>query len=586
MTVRGRPSSWPVPATGGGRALRGPGAFGGARALLGALVTGLVLLGPVPNGALAGAPHGRCTLGSSARKPSCGPVGPISADGGPFLTDATGRVVILHGVDAVEKLPPYELYVDPGKPWDFSAADARAIASLGFTVVRLGILWQGIEPGKLGPNSPRVCAPGLPGDPHQWDGSVARAYLSHVVETVDLLGRYGVFSLLDMHQDVYNQVFAGEGAPAWAVCTDGLPPTNTGNWSANYAEPAVGVAYDHFFDNDVVGNLQGNYDRAWRLVAETFAHNPFVLGYDLFNEPFSTEVLTGAGAAEFDARLECFYTGRRHPGELAGSPTPLVCPPTDPASGLIPTIRAVDRSHPIFYEPDVSSSSGNADWIGPMPYRHLVLDFHDYCLAASFDPALRSSTPVCPTAEDQAVSAQATARAKAADAENPGGPAWFLSEFGAEHADPDLAHMVALADAHLLGFAYWQWKLYGDPTGGPNEPLATTGKDGKPVVDPARAAILSEPYAEAIAGIPLLVRYDPTDDAFSLLYEPDHRLVAPTVVFVPASLHYPHGYCASASGARIASAPGASHLTLSADPHAASVELRILPGQCSARSAA
>ncbi len=523
-----------------------------------------------------------CPAGHSAGVAACGPVGPIASTGGAFLKDSYGRDLILHGVDAVYKHAPYELYVDPGKPWNFTAADAKAIASLGFDMVRLGILWKGIEPGTLAPNSPQICTPGLPGHANQWNASIAKSYISKVKETVDLLGKYGIFSLVDMHQDVYNEMFAGEGAPNWAVCTDGLPATNTGNWSANYAEPAVGVAYNHFWNNDVIGNLQGNYDRAWRMVAKSFAGNRYVLGYDLFNEPFSTEVFSVGGAAEFDARLECFYTGSAHPGSLSGSPVPLTCPPTDPAEGAIPTIRSVDPTHPIFYEPDVSSDFGNADWIGPMPYKHLVLNFHDYCLAASFYTGFRSSSPVCPTQEQQAFSSQATARTNAADKQNPGGPAWFMSEFGAEPANTDLADMVAFANEHLVGWAYWQWKYYNDPTGGPSEGLASTGANGAPIVHQGRAAMLSEPYAQATAGTPLAMSYDPSTDVFSYSYQPNHRITQPTVVFVPTYRHYPRGYCALAEGARVTSAPGSTHLTLVAGRASSLVTLRIVPAPCGA----
>src|ERR1039457_7027993 len=43
--------------------------------------------------------------------------GPITSPDGPYLYDQQGRVVFLHGVNAVYKRPPYELYPAPGKPW-------------------------------------------------------------------------------------------------------------------------------------------------------------------------------------------------------------------------------------------------------------------------------------------------------------------------------------------------------------------------------------------------------------------------------------------------------------------------------------
>ncbi|MDA8185366.1 MAG: cellulase family glycosylhydrolase [Actinomycetota bacterium] len=514
-----------------------------------------------------------CSLGASSRRAACGPVGPITSSGGPFLRDAYGRAVILHGVNAVYKHAPYELYASPGKAWNFSAADAKAIAGLGFDVVRLGILWQGIEPGTAPADSPSICTPGSPGHAHQWNQAVADAYLAKVQQTVDLLGHYGVFTLLDMHQDVFNQAFAGEGAPNWAVCTNGIPANNTGNWRANYGEPAVAAAYSHFWENNVTGNLQGNYDRAWRAVARRFVGNPNVLGYDLFNEPFSSvAAFSPPGTAAFDALLECFYTGTAHPGSLSGSRAPLVCPPTDPRQGVIPTIRSVDPNHSIFYEPDVSSDWGNTDWIGPMPYSHLVLDFHDYCATA---PA------GCPAEEQQVFSSQARARELAADHANPGGPSWFMSEFGAEPASTGLAGMVALADQHLVGWTYWQWKYYGDPTGNPSEGLAGTNPTtGAPVLRAAKAGIVSEPYAQAVAGTPTSMGYDPTTDAFHLTYRTDRSIHQPTVVFVPVRIHYHGGYCAVPKGARVTSTAGSSHLTLAAIRDAATVTLTIEAGRC------
>ena len=112
-----------------------------------------------------------------------------------------------------------------------------------------------------------------------------------------------------MHQDVYNELFDGEGAPNWAVCTGGASNTEApGRWSQNYGTAAAGAAYRHFWTNDVVGDLQGEYDRVWAAVATYFRGDPWVLGYDPFNEPFSTSLVT-SGDEKFDGQLECFYTG-------------------------------------------------------------------------------------------------------------------------------------------------------------------------------------------------------------------------------------------------------------------------------------
>ena len=142
--------------------------------------------------------------------------------------------------------------------------------------------------------------------------------MARLTKTVDLLGRFHIYTILDMHQDVYNQMFDGEGAPRWAVCTDGVPSVDPpGRWSLEYATKAAGIAFHHFWDNNVRGDLQGQYDQVWGDVAHAFRGNRWILGYDPFNEPFSTSLIR-FGDEHFDSQLECFYTGTAH----IGAPVP------------------------------------------------------------------------------------------------------------------------------------------------------------------------------------------------------------------------------------------------------------------------
>src|SRR5580692_8882926 len=239
--------------------------------------------------------------------------GQLHAESGPFLTDSHGRVVMLRGVNAVYKRAPFELYADPGKDWNFSPEDAERMAALGFNVVRLGVIWEGLEPGTLGPNNAAICSPGPSHDPHQFNASVASAYLAKVAKTVDLLGKYHIYTLLDMHEDVYSSEFGGEGAPPWAVCTDSYPiGTLPGRWSNTYNDPGLRTAVQHFWTNDVVGDLQGEYDHVWQTVAHYFSSNPWIAGYDPINEPFTrdlTKTSAPPGSPLVAGHLECFYTG-------------------------------------------------------------------------------------------------------------------------------------------------------------------------------------------------------------------------------------------------------------------------------------
>ena len=135
------------------------------------------------------------------------PKGPLS-NTGRWITDARGRVVILHGLNMVYKLPPYE----PGAV-GFGADDAGFLRRNGFNTVRLGLIHKAVEP-----------------QPGQYDS----AYIDAIRSTERMLAARGIFSLLDFHQDLYNEKFEGEGFADWAVLDDGLPAEPLTGFPASY----------------------------------------------------------------------------------------------------------------------------------------------------------------------------------------------------------------------------------------------------------------------------------------------------------------------------------------------------------------
>jgi len=501
--------------------------------------------------------------------------GPIHSPGGPFLYDQEGRVVFFHGVNAVYKHPPYEVYPAPGKPWNFGTADASLMARLGLNVVRLGMSWKGLEPGTAPANDPAICTPGPPHDPGQFSKTVLDAYLSKVKETVDLLGRFHIYTLLDMHQDVYNELFDGEGAPNWAVCTSGAPNTEPpGRWSKNYGTAAAGAAYRHFWTNDVVGDLQGEYDRVWAAIASYFRGDPWILGYDPFNEPFSTSLVT-SGDEKFDGQLECFYTGSSFVGAPSHGAPPITCPPGDPAVGVVPTIQTADPGALVFYEPDIFSSRGSPNFVGPMTFANLVFNVHVYCGQRSGKTGNPTNIAACASQEQRSLSTRSEDRNDLGSAAQPGGPAWFLSEFGATSNPVLLDRLTMEADRALVGWTYWSWKFYADPTGSSAEGLVTSTGQLR-----TTATVLSRTYPEAIAGRPKSISFDPTSGAFQLAYVPNHAIHAPTVIFVSTQVHYPGGYCALVSGGTVVSSVGSEILLVANDHTARSVSVTVTRGAC------
>ncbi len=512
--------------------------------------------------------------------PANGPVGPFRAPGGPELLDRDGRVVLLHGVDLVYKIPPYEVEVGGTGRNVLTSAEAQHMAQLGFDVVRLGIIWKGLEPGTAPINAAGICTPGTPraSGPGQFNARIFDTYLDRLQATIALLARYGISSLIDMHQDVYNEAFGGEGAPNWAVCTDGIEPKpqrGVADWSVNYTGPGVSEAYGHFWDNDVVGNLQGEFDSLWTRVATRLRGNPWVVGYDPFNEPYGPGLSADPDNPAFDAELQCFYTGRAHPG-LDQNGQPVSCPADDPEEGLIPRLETADPTHLVAYEGNYSTDSGVPNHVGPMDYKNLVLNFHDYCfLHVPNGPEPADFGSVCGPLERTVFAQHAQERANDATPEQPAGPGWLLTEFGATTDTADLGRITSDADTDLVGWIYWQWIDYPDPTGSHSSALWPARK-----ATAAQLNVLSETYASAVAGTPVSMSFDPATAAFSLRYRSNPTVTAPTVVVVPVAVHYPHGYCLRVTGGRVTSHRGASRVDIDNGRASTLVTVSVTRGSC------
>lgn len=187
---------------------------------------------------------------------------------GARLRDHHGRHRVLHGINLVAKgnRRPTGSFVDRGFRGSWTPGDLTDLASRGFTLVRLGVIWAAVEP-----------------EPGRYDD----AYLGWVREQLDAIHDAGMLAILDSHQDLYSQNYS-DGAPTWATLTD-HEFADTDLWSDAYlTSPAVHEALDRFWENapgpDGVG-LQDRFAAMWRHVAARFHGHPALAGYDLINEP-------------------------------------------------------------------------------------------------------------------------------------------------------------------------------------------------------------------------------------------------------------------------------------------------------------
>ena len=488
---------------------------------------------------------------------------------GRWITDAQGRVVIVHGVNMVFKRPPYY----PAAV-GFGDDDAVFLARIGLNAVRVGVIWKAVEP-----------RPGVYDD----------RYLTKIAATVTTLARHRIYSLLDFHQDMYNELFQGEGTPAWAIEDDGLPAAPQHGFPGNYETmPALQHAYDNFWANrpgppddscaarsgeagcrelddsraagfseagrraggsregkqEGVG-LETRYAAAWRHLAQRFAKLPSVLGYELFNEPFPgssyLSCLGPGGCPAFDRQLTAF-------DRLTAA-----------------AIRTVDRHTLIFAEPNVLFDFGAPTHVGALDDPEAGFAFHDYCLA--FDQPHGCAS--------EGVGFQHALAHVARTRE-----ALLLTEFGSTPAAGDLTGMISRADRAMVPWTEWSYCPCRDPTGPTPDPLVLN-----PARPPAGAnlgrlalATLVEPYPQLIAGTPSGWGFVRRTRTFTLRYSTRRagtrrRFAAGSItqIATPARV-YPRGYAARVRGGAILSRRRAGVLQIASCPHASTVTVTVTPG--------
>lgn len=463
--------------------------------------------------------HGAVGASGSGAITSLGPV--TDDDGaalltissnGTWLTTGDGQVVVLHGVNEVYKVGSY-LPADSG----FDDDDAAFLAANGFNVVRLGLIWAGVEP-----------QPGV----------IDQDYLASIAQTVRTLADHGIYTVLDMHQDLYSSEFGGEGAPVWATQSGGLPNNNAGFPLSYLLNPALVHAWDAFWANSESPTglgLQDEYARMWEHVAAYFVGNSAVIGYDIMNEP-------SEGSGVVSSALGSTFAAEQQIAPMYNQ--------------VIAAIRAVDPTTAVYVEPspftyEIGALLGRPLVMGTIDDPNIVLAVHNYCLGSA-------TAGICGWI---AGSLADNAQAYSVEHQIP----MFMNEFGASDLSSDLTAGMDAAARYFTSWAVWAYSGKGDiTTSGP-----TTGESL--VFDPAQAptdgnvntsnlATLSTPYPQVIAGTPNAWSF--ADGTLTFSYSTEKAdgsgpfaAGSQTVISVPAG-QFPNGYQVSVTGGHVVPTTG------------------------------
>lgn len=404
-----------------------------------------------------------------------------------YITDAQGRALILHGVNvsnsAKEQAHPPELT---------EARVARQQKDWGFNYVRYLIFWDFIEPER---------------------GVYDEAYLDGVEQRIKWYTDRGMYVMLDMHQDLYSRYASGlgRGAPEWATISEGAADIEIpSEWVSKYwwmagLKPEVAAAAKNFWEYGDYKFLQDHYIDAWQHVAERFKNNPYVIGYDLMNEPFPgfIDALNGGFGAN---ELPAFY------------------------NRLIPAMREVDQDKWLFIEPQsfgvtfgmlstlpvIEDTRAGAARLAYAPHLY-PLSTHEGTGYGSID---KTGMQMWNHERTKEVNAQQAPL--------------IVGEFGGTDNQEGILDyfddVTELMDYMSAGWAYWShdcgsWGLI-DCNGAENP----------------KTNHLVRVYPQAIAGEPIAFRYNARAKAFELSFKNKAGVTGPTEIYVPASRHFKEGW--------------------------------------------
>ena len=465
-----------------------------------------------------------------------------------FVRLPDGRYAIFHGVNVVVKLPPFIPDTENFDPYvSFTDEDIKILKRLGMNLVRLGVIWESIEFS---------------------EGQYNSTHLEKMSDIVKKLELNGITVIIDAHQDMFSRLFCGEGAPKfytekltystdcntnllsrlfgllnvciplsknnWRYNQDGFPEIDdcvAGSFIDYHKCPELMSIYDSFFKNQ--NGVLDAFAGFWKFVAAKFKGRTNVLGYDIWNEPWATNLWTDLkslipGYVDNKILINFYSHVDKGIAEIDPDYTMLFQPIPFP------------DTLPLFGGQALSTfETAPVD----ITLRKQMFNVHAYCCAADQNVCKDGEPKVadydrCSSFHDRKLEKNKKQAGQM-------GVPLIVTEFGACSSSKacylEMLGFEKAADKYLTSWAYWMYKSYNDhTTTAPEGQEGIFNDDG--TVQNMKEKALTRTYILYYQGIPLEFIFNDKTKEFNAVFKYDKSINAPSVIYFNEKFNYKKGY--------------------------------------------
>lgn len=397
--------------------------------------------------------------------------------------DAAGRTRIYHGVSLFTNDEPggYTRYNSNGA--------RRLIRDWGINSVRLFWNWHAIEPDS---------------------GVFSAEKLEALAGIVETFTNEGVYVVLAVNGTATSSQHLVTGT--WMA-----PGTETVEGYPAALNDKVQESMRRFWDYEHWGYLQDEFIKASQYVAARFRNNPYVLGYDILNEPWGKSQLNTVLNIDFEDKLLPEFYAR-----------------------YISRMRETDPDKYIFFEPYVLFNHKElSNFVTKLPAipdtrngaKRLAFAPHNYLLDAAVNSIQGNYGAYL-----DALRTQYTGILNKQNA-----PAYIGESANIDYTSfPDWENYL---NKHMEAFDAMQasWSYFSYIPGG-NNLVQSDDLTENPPVD-----VICRVYPQAVSGKIDSFRYDPSAKTFHISYRNLAAIGEPTEIFLPPR-HFPDGYDLTVAG--------------------------------------